>query len=91
MTDLRAICGVSVNKELAEADDGADFLTVLERYLDATDPRDRVYGLLWALDELNLPLPNYLKSVAQVYEEATVAIIHIFGASTSSLNLLYCK
>jgi hypothetical protein len=53
-----------------------DFLTLPKssRYLDATDPRDKVYGLLWALDELEIPPPDYSKSVAQVYEEATVAL-----------------
>jgi hypothetical protein len=68
-----------------------DFITVLEssRYLDSTDPRDKIYGLLWALGELQLPPPDYSKSVAQVYEQATVGLIRRFGNSSSSLEPLY--
>jgi hypothetical protein len=68
-----------------------DVIMVLEssRYLDSTDPRDKIYGLLWALEELQLPPPDYSKSVAQVYEEATVGLIRRFGNSSSSLEPLY--
>lgn len=78
-------------QELAEAGDKPDFLTLPKssRYLDATDPRDKVYELLWALDELEIPPPDDSKSVAQVYEEATVSTICRLGTALNSLDPLY--
>lgn len=45
--------------------------------LQATDPRDKVYGLHALYTDLGIPLPavDYTKSLSQVYEEAAVAMI----------------
>ncbi|KAF1991317.1 HET-domain-containing protein [Aulographum hederae CBS 113979] len=45
--------------------------------LQATEPRDKIYGLYALYTDLEIPLPaaNYEKSLVRVFEEATVAMI----------------
>jgi hypothetical protein len=45
--------------------------------LQATEPRDKIYGLYALYNDLGIPLPavDYKKSVSCVYEEAAVAMI----------------
>ncbi|KAK3704153.1 hypothetical protein LTR37_013993 [Vermiconidia calcicola] len=50
--------------------DALDFNTIL----DATDPRDRVYGLMGLIRSLRIR-PDYNKSISQVYRETTVATL----------------
>lgn len=47
-----------------------------------TDARDRVYALhsLFASAGLHLPDPDYTKTVAQVYQEATAAVFQQLGS-----------
>ena len=67
-----------------------DFLRALEyaKYLDATDPKDKVYGLFWTLRDLDSMEVDYAKSVWQIYIEASSAVINKLGISTRSLDLL---
>jgi hypothetical protein len=50
-------------------------LLVATMWLDATRPEDKVYGLYGCAKRLglDLPVPDYTKSVAQVYTEAALA------------------
>lgn len=45
--------------------------------LRATDPKDKIYGMYAVYTKLGIPLPavDYRKSVAQVYTDATLAMI----------------
>ncbi|KAF2190895.1 hypothetical protein K469DRAFT_657610, partial [Zopfia rhizophila CBS 207.26] len=47
------------------------------RHLQATNPKDKIYGLYAAFSALGIPLlaPDYAKPLAQVYEEATISMI----------------
>jgi hypothetical protein len=47
------------------------------RHLQATNPKDKIYGLYAAFSALSVPLPapDYEKPLAQVYEEAIVSMI----------------
>jgi len=56
------------------------------RQLDATDPRDKIYGLHSLFSSMGVPLvaPNYNSTLETVYEEATLAWI----AGTASLSVL---
>lgn len=67
-----------------------DFLRALEyaKYLDVTDPKDKVYGLFWTLRDLDLMEADYAKSVWQIYLETSSAVINKLGVSTRSLDLL---
>jgi hypothetical protein len=47
------------------------------RHLQATNPKDKIYGLYGVLSTLgvSLPAPDYGKSLEKIYEEACLAII----------------
>jgi hypothetical protein len=55
-------------------------------FLDATRPEDKIYGLYGCAKRLGLylPIPDYTKSVAQIYTEATLACLR----QPENLNLL---
>ncbi|MCJ1243568.1 hypothetical protein MMC30_000765 [Trapelia coarctata] len=62
-------------------------LIITTRNRGATDPKDKVFALagLFKLMGLNLPPPDYAKSVRQVYQEITKAAISQYH----SLDILY--
>jgi hypothetical protein len=47
------------------------------RHLQATNPKDKIYGLYAVFAGLNIPLPapDYGKPLEKIYEEACVAIV----------------
>ena len=49
------------------------------RHLQASNPKDKIYGLYATFAALGIPLPApvYKKSLARIYEEACVAIIFV--------------
>ncbi|KAK5685811.1 hypothetical protein LTS10_001924 [Elasticomyces elasticus] len=59
-------------------DCGVQYLLAGAVLLDATRPEDKVHGLYGCAKRLGLelPVPDYTKSVAQVYTEATLACFH---------------
>ncbi|KAK3698212.1 hypothetical protein LTR37_017037 [Vermiconidia calcicola] len=62
--------------------DALDFNTIL----NATDPRDRVYGLMGLIRSLRIR-PDYNKTISQVYQDTTVATLE----QAASLNgLIRC-
>lgn len=56
------------------------------RHLQATNPKDKIYGLYAAFSALGVPFltPDYSKPLVRVYEEATVSMI----VYSRSLNVL---
>lgn len=52
------------------------------RHLQATNPKDKIYGLYGVFTNLglSLPAPDYGKSLEKIYEEACVAIILLSGS-----------
>lgn len=52
------------------------------RHLEATNPKDKIYGLYAAFSTLgiSLPAPDYAKPLEQIYEEACIAIIFHSGS-----------
>ena len=75
-----------------------DFVVSVLRFTEATDPKDKafgVYGLLRLL-EIELPAPDYTKSTRQIYMETMLAIHkakktlnfrHFWHPESNSLNL----
>ncbi|KAK4888176.1 hypothetical protein LTR27_012905 [Elasticomyces elasticus] len=59
-------------------DCGVQYVLAGAVLLDATRPEDKVHGLYGCAKRLGLklPVPDYTKSVAQVYTEATLACFH---------------
>ncbi|KAK2609004.1 hypothetical protein QQS21_002484 [Conoideocrella luteorostrata] len=51
------------------------------RFSKATDPKDKMFGLYGLFREcgINLPKPNYAKSVSTVYRETLVALMEATG------------
>lgn len=75
-----------------EEDPSVDLPTlelVLEdmRFLEATDPRDKIFSLSWILEDLKVTTPevDYTKSTQQVYMEAARACI----LQSNSIAILY--
>jgi hypothetical protein len=55
-------------------------LIFLSKDLYCSDPKDRIYALLGLSKEITSPIvPDYNKSVREVYEEATLHLIHEEG------------
>jgi hypothetical protein len=52
----------------------------------ATDPRDKIYALYWIFRtlKLDIPKPDYTKSVVEVYQDTMIAVIR----QTNSLDFL---
>src|SRR2546421_12208855 len=62
------------------------WLVEWSRRLKTSQPEDKVFALYWAFKAVdnNFPSPDYSKSIAEIYREATVALLQ----SERSLNLL---
>ncbi|OCK73302.1 HET-domain-containing protein [Lepidopterella palustris CBS 459.81] len=58
------------------------------RHLKATNPRDRLYAMLWASGSFDLPAPDYEKSTVDIYTEFTKAVIQAFASTPWNLDLL---
>lgn len=69
----------NLRDDIADIDNDFDIFRTFHyaREKKASDPKDKIYALQAVLDEfgVNLPAPDYRKSVREIYSEATLKLI----------------